>query len=63
MLTLDGRILQHKRTFLKDSQTLNTLLDKVKTKLRTQSTQSLDPHWWTDVTELTTKRYRAIHQI
>lgn len=63
VLTLGGRIIQHKRTFSDDSRELNNLLGNVKATLLRGTTETLDPSWWNDVTENETKRYRAINKI
>ncbi len=63
VLTLGGRIIQHKRSFVEGSRELNSLVANVKSKLQNGTTSILDPSWWSDVTDNETKRYRAIHKI
>lgn len=63
VLTLGGQILQHKRTFVAGSRDLNNLMVNVKSQLLSQTTETLDPSWWTDVTDIEIKRYRAMNKI
>ncbi|MCP4528469.1 MAG: hypothetical protein GY833_21505 [Aestuariibacter sp.] len=63
VLTLGGRILQHKRTFTAGSRELNSLMGNVKAQLLNGTTETLDPSWWSDITDNETKRYRAINKI